>query len=407
VHTQFTKIGIPQKIVLGNIIMIINAIVWYTYASAILKNAIDEICLTYNSKFIFYSVLFLSTVVSIITSASYLSKLTNRKFFLTTWILLEVFSSFMLAILKKPTTFNVTFILVLIGVSFGLGLPEFMALFADTTKNENRARLSSIILLFMFVTIFAFRFLISTNLSLNVIILAIWRLFGLTSIFLFEYFLEHKEVKKGPSIALLFKNRMVLFYLIPWTIFSLVNYLSWSICSRIYEENFISSSALINGIISGIFAVVAGFLADNVGRKRTLIAGFISFGIGYAMLGINPFNIYAWHLYTFLDGVSWGILSVIFLFTIWGDLSNGKSSEEYYAVGFLPYAVSGFLRVTLGPLIAEVVPAYAILSFAAFFLFLAIFPLMYAPETLPENVFRERELRGYIEKAKRVREKFT
>jgi len=32
---------------------------------------------------------------------------------------------------------------------------------------------------------------------------------------------------------------------------------------------------------------------------------------------------------------------------------------------------------------------------------------MYAPETLPENVFRERKLRGYIEKAKRIREKFT
>jgi len=69
--------------------------------------------------------------------------------------------------------------------------------------------------------------------------------------------------------------------------------------------------------------------------------------------------------------------------------------------------ISGFLRVTLGPFIAEVVPSYAILSFAAFFLFLAIFPLMYAPETLPENVFRERKLRGYIEKAKRIREKFT
>jgi hypothetical protein len=95
------------------------------------------------------------------------------------------------------------------------------------------------------------------------------------------------------------------------------------------------------------------------------------------------------------------------LFAIWGDLSDGKSRPEYYAVGFLPYALSGFVQVTLGPLMAEVVPAYAILSFAAFFLFLAIFPLMYAPETLPENVFRERELRGYIEKAKRVREKFT
>jgi hypothetical protein len=36
---------------------------------------------------------------------------------------------------------------------------------------------------------------------------------------------------------------------------------------------------------------------------------------------------------------------------------------------------------------------------------LAVLPLMYAPETLPEKRIRERELKQYIEKAKRIREK--
>jgi len=308
----FLKMDISPKIVLGNIIMTVNVIVWYYYASAILKNAIDEICPDYNSKFIFYCILFLSTTVSLITSASHLSKLADRKFFLTTWILFGVFSSFSLMILRNPTAFSVAFTLSLIGVSFGLGLPEFMALFADTTKNENRARLSSVILLLIFVFIFAFGFLMSASLFLNALILAIWRLSGLTSIPLFEDFLKHKELEKKSSMVLLLKDRAVLLYLIPWNTFSLVNYLSWSICSRIYGENFIRFSVLLSGIISGIFAIVAGFFADNVGRKRTLIVGFISFGIGYAMLGINPSNIHAWYLYTVLDGISWGILSVIF-----------------------------------------------------------------------------------------------
>jgi len=406
-HIPFTKIDVPPRIMLGNIIMIVNVISWYTYASAILKNAINTICSSHHSEFILYSILFLSTVTSMMISAYYANKLGNRKYFLGTWILIGAFSSFTLTMLREATIFNVIFLLALIGASFGLGLPEIMALFADATKNENRGRLSSIILLLIFVTVLVLGFLMTANLSLNALILAVWRLVGLASIPLLEDFLENKETRNKSSIALLFKNRVVLLYLIPWAIFSLVNCFSWSIFSRIYGESFMRSSALLSGIISGIFAVVAGFLADSVGRKRILIAGFVSFGIGYAVLGINPYNIYAWHLYTVLDGISWGILSVIFLFTIWGDLSDGKSRPEYYAVGFLPYALSGFVQVTLGPLMAEVVPAYAILSFAAFFLFLAIFPLMYAPETLPENVFRERELRGYIEKAKRVREKFT
>jgi len=38
---------------------------------------------------------------------------------------------------------------------------------------------------------------------------------------------------------------------------------------------------------------------------------------------------------------------------------------------------------------------------------LAVIPLMYAPETLPEKKIRERELKGYIDKAKKVKEKYT
>jgi len=202
-------------------------------------------------------------------------------------------------------------------------------------------------------------------------------------------------------------ERSVLLYLIPWTVFSMVNYLSWPISNKIHGEDFVYFSVLVNNIIAGISALVASFFADNIGRKRALVGGFIIFGIGYALLGINPFNIYAWYFYTIVDGIAWGIIYVIFWFTIWGDLANGKSSEKYYAVGIIPYSLSGFLRVTLGPYIANAVSEYAIFSFAAFFLFLAVVPLMYAPETLPEKALRERELRSYIEKAKRVREKFT
>ncbi|MEM5868163.1 MAG: MFS transporter [Candidatus Aenigmatarchaeota archaeon] len=187
----------------------------------------------------------------------------------------------------------------------------------------------------------------------------------------------------------------------------MVNYLGWPINSKIHGENFVSFSVLVSNVIAGVSTVIAGFVADKIGRKRTLLAGFILYGIGYAVLGINPFNVYTWYLYTFIDGVAWGIFFVVFVFTIWGDLACENASEKYYAIGILPYSLSGFLRVILGPLIADIVSEYAVFSFAAFFLFLAVVPLMFAPETLPERVIRERELKSYIEKAKRVREKFT
>jgi MFS family permease len=176
---------------------------------------------------------------------------------------------------------------------------------------------------------------------------------------------------------------------------------------KFLDEELIRLSTVIENIIAGVFAVVAGITSDLIGRKRTVMAGFILFGLGYAMLGVFPFNILSWYFYTVVDGIAWGIIYVIFLFTIWGDLAQGRPSEKYYAIGILPFSLSSFLHLTAGPIIAEKISPYAIFSFAAFFLFLAVVPLMYAPETLPEKKIRERELKKYVEKAKKVKEKYA
>ena len=407
VHLSLTKMDIPIKVALGNIITIVNMVVWYTYASAILRDIVDETSFTYGEKLILDVILFVGAVISILAGAYFAGKLINRKRFLLAWNFIGVFSSLALMILETATIVNVSFLLSLVGVSFGLGLPICMANFADITKEENRAQFGAIVILSMFLGMFAFRFMMPSSLFLSALVLAVWRFSGSVVILILGNLLENKEKKKSPSIVSLFKDRSLLLYLIPWSIFSMINYLGWPINSKIHGEDFVYFSVLINNIIAGISALVAGLLADNIGRKRTLIGGFIIFGIGYAVLGINPFNIYAWYFYTLVDGIAWGIIYVIFWFTIWGDLAQEKSSEKYYALGILPYALSGFLRVTLGPFIINIVSEYAIFSFAAFFLFLAVLPLMFAPETLPEKKLRERELKKYIEKAKKIKEKYV
>jgi len=44
-------------------------------------------------------------------------------------------------------------------------------------------------------------------------------------------------------------------------------------------------------------------------------------------------------------------------------------------------------------------------SIASFFLFVAVLPLVYAPETLPEKTMKDRDLKSYIEKAKKIANK--
>ncbi len=96
----------------------------------------------------------------------------------------------------------------------------------------------------------------------------------------------------------------------------------------------------------------------------------------------------------------------VLLTVIWGDLGEGYVREKYYALGGLPCLLSNFVSVVVEPYVSVISPT-ATFSFASFFLFLAVILLMYAPETLPEKAMKERELKGYIEKAKKVREKFT
>jgi MFS family permease len=259
----------------------------------------------------------------------------------------------------------------------------------------------------MFFGAIALRFALTNNVFINSLILTSWRALGSTAFI----FLDIKEGDlneriKSPLKSIL-KERSFVLYLIPWTIFSLVNYLSWDINAKVYGNELFQISVLIENIIAGVSAIVAGLFSDIKGRKLVTIGAFTLIGLGYAVLGIYPSNIISWCLYVVVDGVAWGIISVIFLFTIWGDLAYGKSSEKYYAIGILPYSLSTFMHLTVGPFISERISHYAIFSFAAFFLFLAVIPLMFAPETLPEKTLRERELRGYIERAKRVREKFT
>ncbi|MEM4704144.1 MAG: MFS transporter [Candidatus Bathyarchaeia archaeon] len=320
--------------------------------------------------------------------------------------MLGVLSS-LTTVFLQITSFEIIIVVALLtSVSFGLGLPVVMALFAEGTRPENRGRTSAVVLLsFSFATI-ALKLALTENIVINALVLASWRATGFIAFLLLR---QHKKIdaEKSSSFVQILKTRQFFLYLVPWAIFSLVNYLAWSINMEFLGEDFIHFLTSIENIIAGIFALIAGFVSDIFGRKRLLMAGFVIFGLGYAVLGVFPLNIYSWYLYTVMDGVAWGIIYIIFLFTIWGDLAEGKPSEKHYALGLLPSSLSSFLHLTVGSFVATAVSPYAIFSFAAFFLFLAVLPLMYAPETLPEKTLKDRELRQYIDKAKKAKEKYA
>jgi hypothetical protein len=101
------------------------------------------------------------------------------------------------------------------------------------------------------------------------------------------------------------------------------------------------------------------------------------------------------------------LLLVLFILVLWSDLSYGSTSDKYYALGVLPFFASRFLEITIGQDIMNIFTENksALFSLTAFFLFLAVLPLVYAPETLSEKAIKDREMKKYIEKAQKEAEK--
>lgn len=163
---------------------------------------------------------------------------------------------------------------------------------------------------------------------------------------------------------------------------------------------------MFTNVIAGICAVVFGFLADKKGRKRLALVGFALLGNGYAALGLFNGNYAVAWFYTCVDGIAWGAFTVLFLTTLWGDISQGNNGEKYYLLGVLPYLFSSFAGNSLSAYLANnnIVSETTVFSFAAFFLFAATLPLFYAPETLSEKVLKDIDLMSYVDKAKKKAE---
>ncbi|MCS7131734.1 MAG: hypothetical protein NZ934_03280 [Hadesarchaea archaeon] len=153
--------------------------------------------------------------------------------------------------------------------------------------------------------------------------------------------------------------------------------------------------------IGFIICLVGGWLMDSRGRKWAITIGLVALGLGYALLSFFPLVPIAQAFFIIVDGTAFGIFSVAFTLVVWGDISSGHRAEKYYAVGCLPVLLAPALAAFAAPWLRTLDASHAF-SLASFFLFLAVIPIFFAPELLPEHVIRERELRKYVEEVKKV-----
>lgn len=399
--------GFFTKNVLLNLFLLSNSFIWYLFSLQILEKFVTVSDFSSFETNILWISHFSTLILTAIFGVFLTKRLGGRRQFLIIWMVLGTLVPFA-SYLVNPTAYLGALLLSLFFAgTFGVGVPNLMGYYTNQTSIESHGRIGGLIILFIgFGTIIFGQALNIASIPFQAIILSLWRAAGLAALLFVPHQELSQETSKASSYRKLIGQRRFILYFIPWLIFALLNYLTTPVQENVLSEQVISNLNILGNIFLAGAALISGFLMDSLGRKRMAIVGFVMLGLSYSMVGISQ-NLWTWYIHTMINGVSWGILYVLFIVTIWGDISNGEPSDKYYALGVTPFFISKFLELTINSEIVNAIPLTEIFSFTAFFLFLAVLPLFYAPETLPEKQIKDRELKKYLEKAKKIKQKYS
>lgn len=402
---HFFKSFTIQRQVLRVFILLFNTFVWWYMALMTMSIIVENIKATPTQTFVLWTIYDVLVVGSSVVGFIF-SRRIERFRFLCLWITLGTFSSLFPVIFSSITISHAFIIFSTWGFLFGLGMPSCLACFADCAPIEKRGYISGVIFLFVNLSAPLFSILFRvTNLLTFSMISAMWRGLGLISFFSLRPKKKMIEEKgKHSSLISVFRNRPFILYFIAWLSFCFIDQLEAPILEEFFGSEVWNFRIILGPIITSLSAVIGGIMCDRIGRKRIVIYGFVALGLAYAFIGIAPGLSIFWYMHIVIDGIAWGVFMVTFVLTLWGDLSQPGTREQYYVVGSIPFFLTDFVRLLFIPYVG-LIPVYAAFSLASFFLFVAVLPLIYAPETLPEKKIKLRQLRKYVEGARKVKEK--
>jgi len=388
------------------VLLLSNLISWGYLVTALINQIYSGIGVTYERTLGTMALYYLANFISALLSSSVAAEVRRSRKVLGC----TVFAG---GVLLLPTIFYealtielMALISFLSGVSLGSVLPSCLAFFSENTRIDERGRTAAMILFITYVLYFCLAVTIQLlSIRHALALCALWRFLGLVPILYLPNRILN-ETRVQPSCKSILSDKTFIVYIVPWIVFLLVDATAQPLImySDLGEEHYYVM-AQTEMLVGGVFALLGGLLLDFIGRKKMIIWAFTVMGVGYALLSFSYLMPYVWVFYSVLDGSAWSTLTLVFTIVLWGDLSKAKGSEKYYALGLSPIFMAGVFRVLLEPLTRNLSLENAF-SFASFFLFLAVLPLAYAEESLPESVMRLREIEKYIRKVREAGRKY-
>ncbi|MCW3998566.1 MAG: MFS transporter [Candidatus Bathyarchaeota archaeon] len=348
------------------------------------------------------SVIFLISCVIFAFIGGAIAEKVNLRKFLILWIL------FGLVVLLPLIFFRgdefLIFFAILGGLAFGLGFTPSLAFFAESTTPDERGRVAGVMILVAFVlVVFSSVAIVALGLE-SITILSVF--VGVKSIGFLSLLLDPvaRSKNKAKPWRMIFSLKDFNYYLLALVLFyvaaGLVSLLWIALPNTPEYEAALRSANIIRYIGLGIFAILAGILADRIGRKKPIILGLIMLGAGYAIVGLMT-TPETYFVNLLLSGLAWGVIMVVYL-VVPADLSPPGSAERFYAIGWLlPLMIYIGLNGS-GRLLGFVPPVDIFSAILSIILFTSILPILYAVETLSESKIRERRFRDYTEKVGKI-----
>ena len=385
-------------------IIVVNAFSWYFPLYALFTDMVYNLPIDYTTILAIFGVHYAAVIASGIIGIAIVNKLVSRSTLLSLWMLVGIIASILMITLPEGTQPQKFLIAFFLGISLGLGFPSCLAYFADYGTVEYRGRLGGFTYCVAGLGIFSMGLsTIMFTLPVIATIFAVWRGIGLIAFTFIKPQGKTTQKEVDVSYRTVLGERSFALYLIPWIMFSLINYLERPIHKSLFGTDLFYLQQIVEFGIGSIVALIGGFFSDMVGRKRIVILGYVMLGIGYASLGVFPNTVISWYFYIAVDGVAWGIFALTFFIIIWGELAESRVKDKYYFLGALPFLISSYIEIIVAPY-GELISASTSFSLASFFLFLAVLPLMYAPETLPEKKIELKRQKDYVKQAKKKRD---
>jgi MFS family permease len=411
-----SKANIKQST--AKVLFVASAFVWYLIAFYSLKITLNQQSASDANTLFILGVNTGAIALAGLIGTFVVGKMVDHKRFLLWWIASGIILSLAPIVIDVTNLTGLTVLSIIFGAYFGLGMPATMGYFSRLTKVDGRAKIGGITVLMLGIGIGMTSLIIEASPLVISAILASIRIIGLVAFRIISLEkLEQTQVEKKITFVNILSNRSFILYFIPWLMFALINWMTIPIQQSIYpSQDTYTFLAQIDAFVTAVVALISGIAADKIGRKRFSIIGFVMLGIGYASIGLASVISFSTAesvnlatsgnlligsiIFTITDGIAWGIFYVLFLFTLWGDLAINVRSDKFYYMGVLPYVSAYFMQLLFTPLLSAI-SSVTVFSFASVFLFIAVLPLIYAPETLPEKLMKDRDLKSYIENAKK------